>query len=212
MITASPIHTKLAKQVAEPVIKKWENLKNLAADGRVYAYKDPTGTPTIGWGSISYRYVPAIRARFGRDKVNMGDVITVTEADQLLKAEIDHKTDAVEKLLTPNTNYNQEGAFISLAYNAGEGFVKDSAVLSLHNTGKTGDASERWKKTAITSKGVLLDGLVNRRADESRLYKTPVNANVVREESDDGAKKKRLIIVTIAVFVLLAAWWYSQKK
>jgi LysM repeat protein/GH24 family phage-related lysozyme (muramidase) len=77
-------------------------------------------------------------------------------------------SDAVKVPLTQN----QFDALVSFAYNIGEGAFRDSTVLRRINTGDLAGGAEAMK-LFNKSGGQVLQGLVNRRNDEVRLFNTP---------------------------------------
>jgi diguanylate cyclase (GGDEF)-like protein len=81
--------------------KKWEEF-------RADAYLDPVGIPTIGYGTIRYP---------NRQKVQMGDVISEPEAEDLMKLECDEFAEVVNKAVTTTPNQNQFDALVCFCYN-----------------------------------------------------------------------------------------------
>ena len=148
-------------QDGERLIKSFEGLE-------LEAYPDPGtgGEPiTIGYG--------ATRDMNGRP-FQLGDRITIAQAERLFDKDTDRFEAAVEKL-APAANDNQFAALVSFAYNVGEGEggLATSTMLKLHNAGDyEGAAKEfaRWKY----SNGRPMKGLIRRRAEEAALYRKPV--------------------------------------
>jgi len=65
------------------------------------------------------------------------------------------------------------GAIVCFVYNVGVGAFAKSTMRKLLNQGKLLEASNqfpRWNK----DNGQIVQGLVNRRADEMQLFNTPV--------------------------------------
>lgn len=125
---------------------------------RLAAYRCPAGVLTIGVGHT------------GPD-VHLKLVITLQEAEALLRGDLDHFEAAVAKA-APSATPNQAAAMISLAFNIGIGAFLKSSVLRHHNAGNPGAAANAfllWVKGG----GRKLPGLVRRRAAERKLYLTP---------------------------------------
>ena len=124
---------------------------------RLTAYKCPAGVWTIGYGHT------------GPD-VKSGKTITFTEAEQLLKGDLDKFEDGVEKGIgTAAVTENQFAAMVSLAFNIGLGGFLKSTVLRMHKAGKyelAANAFLLW----INGGGRQLPGLVRRRKAERTLY------------------------------------------
>ena len=139
------------------IIKKWESFRSKP-------YLCPARVPTIGYGSTLY---PDGRA------VRLSDpAITETQAVEILAATLVKYEDAVRRY-TANAkkplNQNQFDALVSFTYNVGIGNLQTSSLLRLVNAGNFAGASREFGKW-IFSKGKKLQGLVNRRADEARLF------------------------------------------
>lgn len=131
------------------LIKKFEGC-------RLSAYKCPAGVWTIGFGHTGAN-------------VHQGLKITQNEADRLLKIDLMIHCNNVAKLVKVKLNQNQFDALVSLEYNIGYGNFSKSTLLKLLNNGNYAKAAEQfdvWRK----SKGVVLAGLVKRRAEEKKLF------------------------------------------
>lgn len=121
------------------------------------AYKDAVGVWTIGYGHTG-------------DDVKPGMKITLFDADELLRKDVNRFENAVRKLC-PVTTQNQFDALVSFAFNLGEGALKESTLRRKHNDGDyAGAATEflRWNKAG----GKVLSGLTKRRQAESDLYRS----------------------------------------
>jgi len=127
------------------------------------AYADPRPKNpiwTIGYGTIQYPD--------GRP-VKKGDVITKTQAEELLSFEVEAKTSGVEKCLKKPATDNQFCAMLSLAYNIGSGaFARSSGVRHFN----LGDIQKAAQSFLLFNKavGVVLKGLVRRREKEKQLF------------------------------------------
>jgi len=131
------------------LIKEFEGLE-------LKAYKDSVGVVTIGYGHT------------GSD-VYMGQVITESQAETLLKSDLAKFEKGVAELVKVPLNENQHAALISFSFNLGLGNLKSSTLLrKLNSLDYTGAASEfpRWDKAG----GKVLAGLTKRRLAEKELF------------------------------------------
>lgn len=125
------------------LIKKWEGC-------RLTAYDDSTGVWTIGYGHTV--------------GVKKGQSISQKQADDFLKSDLKiyekHVTDTQLKL-----NQNQFDSLVSFTYNCGVGslrqLIKDRSITQI------GNAITLYNKAG----GKVLQGLVNRRKEETALFK-----------------------------------------
>ena len=136
------------------LIKKFEGCK-------LKAYLCPAKVWTIGYGNT-----------FLEDgtPVKKDDVIDQETANILFLNIVKLFYVSVDKMVTSNVSQNQFDAMVSLSYNIGLGNFKKSSVLKKANINpddKTIEVSfNSWNKGG----GKILKGLVNRRADEVKLY------------------------------------------
>lgn len=131
------------------LIKHFEGVK-------LKAYKCPADVPTIGYGSTG-------------PHVKMGMVITLPEAEELLRDDLSRFEDAVTKACRSGTKQCQFDAMVSLAFNVGAKAFTNSTLLKMHNLNKIEAAAlqfARWNKAG----GKVLAGLTKRRKAESELY------------------------------------------
>ena len=122
---------------------------------RLEAYRCAAGVLTIGYGSTG-------------SHVKEGMKITQPEADQLLSLDLVRFERAVISLAN-KPSQPQFDALVSFAFNLGEGALRSSTLLKLHNQGLYIDAANqftRWNKAA----GRVLLGLTRRREAEKKLY------------------------------------------
>ena len=119
------------------------------------AYLCPAGVPTIGYGHIK--------------GVQMGDVITETQAHEMLVEELDEYESYINDLVTVGLNQNQFDAMVSWVYNLGGGNLRASTLLKVLNSGNyEGVPAQimRWNKAG----GKVLEGLTRRRQAEADLF------------------------------------------
>jgi lysozyme len=101
------------------------------------------------------------------------DPITKEDATWLLSYTLSQVSRTLAPMVTAPVTDNTFAALMDLAYNWGTGGVGNSKLLQLINSGASDqDISDQWKKTAITSGGVLNSTLVTRRAKEASLALT----------------------------------------
>lgn len=142
-------------QACIELIKKFESC-------RLEAYPDPGSGDepwTVGWGSTG----PGI---------NKDSKWTQEECDQRFAADLIIYGNKVAALLgNAVTSAPQFDALTSFAYNVGLQALADSTLLRKHKTGNFEGAAEEFGRWVYGS-GKMLPGLVNRRAEEAKLYRS----------------------------------------
>lgn len=135
------------------------------------AYKDPgsvDGLPiTIGYGTTVYK---------NGKKVKLGDTITEPQAAVERDFELKEKALIIAPYFAYPLNVFQFAALISFAFNAGQGSLKKSGIVTQINNGQPAKVvADTLRKSNLTGKaGVVLNGLVSRRKMEAELFETPV--------------------------------------
>jgi|TARA_R100000654_G_scaffold45513_1_gene71641 lysozyme len=122
---------------------------------RLEAYQDSVGIWTIGYGVIK--------------GVKEGDQINQEEADHLLKEELPEYEGYINDMIKVPLEQCQFDALVCWVYNLGPNNLKDSTLLKVLNEKNYEDVPEqikRWNKAG----GVVLAGLVKRRAAEADLF------------------------------------------
>jgi len=144
------------------LVKQFEGLS-------LKAYPDPAtgGEPiTIGYGSTRYA---------NWDKVKLGEVITLQEAERLLTDDLERRFKAVSGWFPANISQNQIDALISFCYNVGIGAYEKSTlrkkVWANHNDLSIKNEFLKWNKAG----GKIMKGLSRRREAEAQLYFTPIH-------------------------------------
>ncbi len=133
------------------MIKSWEGC-------RLTAYKCPAGILTIGYGHT------------GKD-VKLGMKITQAQADALFDKDISYFATKVEKRLEDvAVNNNQFDAITSLAYNIGLGALDKSTLLKKVKANPNDQTIASEFAKYCRGGGVVLPGLVRRRAAEAKHY------------------------------------------
>lgn len=187
---------------------------------RLTAYADPAthGEPyTIGYGTTSSA---------GVGKISKGMSITQAQAESMLIRSLEAYEQAVMRALTRPPTQHQFDAMVSLAYNIGPGAFAGSSVAGRFNKGDVpgaADAFLMWNKAG----GRVMQGLVNRRADERRLFLTgggaaapsapvpPIPAPVPPAQPetppaappDPGANIAKWVVGFVAALVAVLAGW-----
>ena len=118
-------------------------------------YKCPAGVWTIGYG-----HTEGVTAQ--------SKPVTASEAEDLLRGELDRFGRQVDKLVCVPVTQNQFDALVSFHYNTGA--LGTSTLLKKLNVGLIDSAANeflRWNKGG----GRVLPGLVKRRAAEMELFK-----------------------------------------
>ena len=124
------------------------------------AYLDTGSVPTIGFGTIKYP---------NGQPVKMGDTCTRVQAEEWLKNDCKWVDACLDKYVKVKVTQNQFDALASFVYNVGEtAFVKSTmlAVLNQGNYIAAANQFDRW----IFDNGKRINGLVNRRAAEKKLF------------------------------------------
>lgn len=116
------------------------------------------GTLTIGYGHTNAA---------GSPTVNVGDVITKDQADQILSNDLHQVEDQVSALVKVPLTQDQFDALVSFQFNTGA-LAKSSALVYL-NQGNYIEAADRLT-LYIYSKGKFMAGLQKRRAAERTLF------------------------------------------
>lgn len=123
---------------------------------KLTAYQDSVGVWTIGFGHTSGVYE--------------GQVITQEQADEFLLSDLRTAINAVESLVKVPINDEQKSALVDLVFNIGQGNFAGSTLLKLLNKKQYELAAKeflRWNRAG----GVVLAGLVRRRAAESEMFR-----------------------------------------
>jgi lysozyme len=142
-------------EIGIELIKHFEGL-------RLTAYVCIGGKPTIGYGSTYYE---------DGSRVNLGDVITLQQANELLMNILSQFERNVSTLIHGiPVNQNQFDALVSFAFNIGIESLAQSTLLkkvkSNHNDTSITVEFGRW----VLASGQKINGLVIRRRKEAELY------------------------------------------
>lgn len=191
---------KISK-VGLDLITSFEGYHRKLPNGDCTAYrciigKDRNGNPvhdgkwTIGFGCT--------------EGITEGMVWTRQQADDAFRQELAQHERAVSRLSTVDLNQNQYDALVSFSYNCGTGIgtnkggLANSSLLAKTNAGDPEGAARAFA-LYNKSKGMVVSGLVRRRAEEAALFRRPV---AVAKEPDmpqtvdtpaDTPEKSRII-------------------
>jgi lysozyme len=142
-------------QISQNGVRMVEGFEGL----RLNAYQDVVGVWTIGYGHT-----------YG---VRSGQVITQATAEAYLKSDLEASENFVNDLVKVPLNQNQFDALVSFVFNLGGGALAKSTLLQLLNKGDYKGASGQFDLW-VHAGGKVVQGLVNRRNAEQKLFDTPV--------------------------------------
>lgn len=129
-------------------------------------YQDSGGVWTIGFGST--------RLADGSPVTANTSPLTRAEAEALLAAVLVRDLEMVRRVVIVPITDHAAAAFISFSYNAGMGAFETSTLLRDVNTGMAPELwSAQFSRWVHDVRGVVMPGLVKRRADEAALALTP---------------------------------------
>lgn len=146
--------TTISKK-GKDLIKKYEGF-------RAKPYLCPAKVPTIGYGAT---YYPDGR------KVKLTDsAISEGFATNLFEVMLTPYEKAVDSFCRDDISQNQFDALVSFAYNLGVTALKNSTLLKKVNTNPNDKTIKNEFLKWVNAGGKKLQGLVNRRTEESDLY------------------------------------------
>jgi lysozyme len=123
----------------------------------LYTYDDGVGISTIGYGHT--------------EGVEWGQTITQTQAEELLKQDLNYFEKEVTRSVTVPLTDNQFSALVSFAFNIGTGALTESTLLRFLNQGDYIGASQQFGRW-VNGGGKEMAGLVFRRSLERELFLT----------------------------------------
>jgi len=127
---------------------------------KLSAYDDSTGVWTIGYGTTRYP---------NGKRVSEGDRCTLEQAKAYMQHDLKIFERAVNSAVKVSLKQNQFDALVSLAYNIGVGAFKNSTLLKNLNLGDYKEAANQFD-VWVNAGGKRLQGLVNRRAMEKKIF------------------------------------------
>jgi lysozyme len=169
------------------LIKQWEGF-------RAHAYRDPVGILTIGYGHTSMAGAP---------RVHDAMQVTESEADAMLRRDVNAVAQDVARALRCNVSPQQFSALVSFCYNVGAENFRKSSVLDAVNRHDLQSVPRRlalWTKAG----GRILPGLVKRRAAEAAMFIGGSDGNHIRtEHAVEGKNPARSTSIIAAVLITL---------
>ena len=159
-----PVSSFNISQKGINIIKRHERFMSKAYDDK-QPWKDITsmnqvkGKLTIGYGHTKNERI--------------GQVISETQAENLLINDLGDAERTVKSKVTANLNQNQYDALVSYVFNTGGStnlfkLVNGSTTISFG--GEIYDLERWWKEKYITSGGEEMGGLITRRKEEYELF------------------------------------------
>lgn len=127
---------------------------------KLSAYDDGTGVWTIGYGTTRYP---------NGKRVSEGDRCSLEQAKTYMQHDLKIFERAVNSSVKVPLKQNQFDALVSLTYNIGVGAFKHSTLLKKLNSGDYKEAANQFD-VWVNASGKRLQGLVNRRAMEKKLF------------------------------------------
>ena len=145
------------------LIKQWEGFKP-------DVYKDSAGLPTIGVGHLITKSEQTTgEIVIGGLPVQYANGLTDQQVLDLLSQDVQPAEQAVNNSVKVALDQNQFDALVSFTFNVGVGAFTGSTLLKVVNQGQydqVPDQLRRWNKAG----GKVVQGLVNRRANEVKLW------------------------------------------
>jgi lysozyme len=123
---------------------------------KLEAYRDSTGTWTIGYGHTG----PGVCA---------GLTINEDQASQFLIEDLQTAVDAVKRLVTVTMSQNQFDALVDFCFNAGRGNLARSTLLRMVNVGDFNGARGQFALWVYAG-GEVESGLIARRKAEAEMF------------------------------------------
>lgn len=143
--------------------REYEGLHKIKSDGLVYAYHDPVGFPTQGWGRLL--------SRQKWEPLNKYAAITKQQADEWLLEDLGKHAKSVWRLCPVAMTPQQFAALVDFSFNVGPGNLEISTLRRRLLRGDylgAADQFQRW----VYAQGIKLPGLVRRRQAERNLFLT----------------------------------------
>lgn len=131
------------------------------------AYKDVAGVWTLGAGLTYYPDT--------KKKIQPGDTVTLEQAKEMFAKVLKTFEVGVNSLTRDDINQNQFDALVSFAYNVGLGALQGSTLLKRVNKNPNDfEGIEEAFMMWVYAGGRVVNGLVNRRKKEIKLYEKPI--------------------------------------
>ncbi len=146
-------------QACVNLIKRFEGLAKVTAEGDVRAYRCPAGRWTIGYGHTK--------------GVRSGHRISIEDAEELLLGDIEVASNYVRQVVEVPLTQPQFDALTSFVFNIGTTNFKRSTLLKRLNSGRYADVPSemvKWDKATVEGVLTVLRGLTRRRTAEAALF------------------------------------------
>lgn len=140
------------------LIKHWEGYEKVA-------YVCPGGVLTTGYGHTNSSPTANIYP------VYEGKVVTEEQAHQQLVEDLVYYENVVNGQIKGRCTQEMFDAMVSFTYNLGGGAFRDSLIDDYTNSGEYKKATDQMK-LYVNANGKPLQGLINRRNDEVKLYES----------------------------------------
>ena len=145
------------------LLEQWEGFK-------LQVYKDSAGLPTIGVGHLLTRSeLTSGKIIINGVPVKYANGLTQQQVNDLLAQDVKPAAQAVSDGVKVALNQNQFDALVSFTFNVGIMAFRGSTLLRLLNQGQYDQVPTqllRWTRAG----GVVVQGLVNRRNNEIKLW------------------------------------------
>ena len=145
------------------LLQQWEGFE-------LNVYRDSAGLPTIGVGHLLKKSeLSSGKIIINGVPVKYGGGLAEQQALDLLSQDLAPTTQAVTNGVKVTLNQNQFDALTSFTFNVGIGAFTSSTLLKALNQGQLDQAPTqlmRWTR----SSGQVVQGLVNRRQNEIKLW------------------------------------------
>ena len=149
------------------LLRAWEGLE-------LYVYLDSGGDPTVGIGHLLTRSERTSgKILIGIKSIVYRNGLTEAQCWELLEQDLHAAEWTVDTGVNVELNGNQFDALVSFCFNVGKGALKGSTLLRLLNQGRYGDVPAQLTRWNMDN-GRVIQGLVNRRAQEVKLWNTPI--------------------------------------
>lgn len=158
----APSSPRLVGPQGEALIKRFEGCARLRKDGMVEAYPDPGtgGAPwTIGWGATG-------------KEITKGTVWTKEQCEHRFALDMERYSSEVRRALGPAIDATSQAQFDALvAFHYNTGAIANATLTRKHIAGDFEAAANEFGKW-VYADGRILKGLVLRRAEEAKLYRS----------------------------------------
>ena len=156
--TTEGIGIRSLEVLAQELIKEFERWMPAA-------YDDPVGYCTIGYGHLI-----ALQRCSETSLGGFSEPLSVKSGAELLNKDTVQPRRVIQKLVTVDLTDDQFGALTSFVFNIGENKFANSSLLRILNYGAYDRAIKEFPRWVI-SRGVIQNGLVERRTCEAALFR-----------------------------------------